>query len=384
MIALTMTEQRASLIHEARSATDAGQAERIWGYVDQLESQLANSQKAAARPKIELDDSPECRAFENYIRQGERALDDGERRALAADMGSTGGYGGYLMTPQKIAEAVTATLDNLVAIRQLATVNQVDGAHSLGVPTVDTDIDDADWTSELGTGNEDSALKFGKRELYPWPLAKRVKSSAKLLHRAKNAVSLVVSRLAYKIGLAEEKAYLTGDGDKKPLGVFTASSYGISTGRDVSTGNAATSIGVDGLLNAYYSLKSQYLSSPSLRWIFSRAAVKQIRKLRADAVSAADAAGGYLLQPALQAGQPDLVLGVPVVLSEYAPATFTTGLYVGIIGDFAQYWICDAGGVQIQRLNELYAEAGQVGFIGRLETDGCPALEEAFARVKLA
>jgi len=39
--------------------------------------------------------------------------------------------------------------------------------------------------------------------------------------------------------------------------------------------------------------------------------------------------------------------------------------------------------MRIQRLNELYAATNQVGFISRLESDGMPVLEEAFARVKL-
>jgi hypothetical protein len=33
---------------------------------------------------------------------------------------------------------------------------------------------------------------------------------------------------------------------------------------------------------------------------------------------------------------------------------------------------------------ELYAETNQVGLIGRIESDGQPVLEEAFARVTLA
>ena len=33
--------------------------------------------------------------------------------------------------------------------------------------------------------------------------------------------------------------------------------------------------------------------------------------------------------------------------------------------------------MQMQRLNELYVETNQLGFIGRLETDGAPVLEEA-------
>jgi len=75
---------------------------------------------------------------------------------------------------------------------------------------------------------------------------------------------------------------------------------------------------------------------------------------------------------------------MPISMSEYAPSTLTTGLYVGILGDFSNYWIADALDMQVQRLVELYAEANQVGFIGRLETDGMPVLEEAFSRVKLA
>ena len=78
-----------------------------------------------------------------------------------------------------------------------------------------------------------------------------------------------------------------------------------------------------------------------------------------------------------------MLLGNPVHQSEYAPATFTTGLYVGILGDWSKYWIADSLAFEIQRLNELYAKTGQVGFIGEAELDGMPVLEEAFARVTL-
>jgi HK97 family phage major capsid protein len=71
-------------------------------------------------------------------------------------------------------------------------------------------------------------------------------------------------------------------------------------------------------------------------------------------------------------------------MSEFAPNTFTTGLYVGIVGDFSFYWIVDALSFVLQRLVELYAESNQAGFIGRYEGDAQPVLEEAFARVKLA
>ena len=53
-------------------------------------------------------------------------------------------------------------------------------------------------------------------------------------------------------------------------------------------------------------------------------------------------------------------------------------------GDFRYYWIADALDMQIQRLVELYARTNQTGFIGRLETDGMPVLEEAFVRLQMA
>jgi HK97 family phage major capsid protein len=285
--------------------------------------------------------------------------------------------GGYLLPPEQSAEAVVKFIDDNLPLRQLGTKFTVTGAGSLGAPSLDTDIDDADWTAELTTGNEDTGMKTGKRELTPWPVCKLIKVSSKLLQRSKAADELVNGRLAFKLLLTFEKAYLTGNGAHRPLGVFTASSQGISTSRDVSTGNTSTSIGGDGLVNALYSLKEGYLRSPSLRWIFHRDAIKQIRLLK-DSTT-----GIYYYSPSVGVGQPDTILGVPVMLSEYAPNTFTTGLYVGLVGDLSYYYIADADSYGIQRLTELYALTHQTGFVGRMESDGAPVLEEAFARVKL-
>ena len=57
---------------------------------------------------------------------------------------------------------------------------------------------------------------------------------------------LALDRLAYKFVVSQEK-FLTGSGAGRPLGVFKASPIGISTARDVATGNTTTAIGFDGL-----------------------------------------------------------------------------------------------------------------------------------------
>ena len=323
-------------------------------------------------PGMESRESEEYReAFSRWLMTGERALTSDEYRAMQVD-DDTGG--GYLVTPQQMVMSLLKNVDDMAAIRQFATVYQLRTAKSLGVPTLDTDLSDADWTTELATGDTDE-MAFGKRELRPHPFAKRVKISNTLLRQAAMSPEAIVrERMAYKFGVTEEKAFIEGNGVQKPLGLFTASDDGISTDRDTAGNNTATKIAPDTLITAKYTLKGQY--HPRARWMWHRDVLAAIRKMK-------DGNGQYIWQPGISGGAPDRVLELPYTLSEYAPNTMTAGLYVAILGDFKYYWIAEALDMQMQRLVELYAESNQTGFIGHMEVDGMPVLEEAFVRIKM-
>lgn len=342
---------------------------RKLGTVDSPDFRTSEPVRPESEPVRNTVEEKQTRALEAFLRRGEIGA---ELRALQADSDVAGGF---VTTPQQFVNRLIQAIDNQTFIRQWATPNQVLNAQSLGMPYLASDPDDADWTSELGTGNEDSGMNFGKRELHPHPLAKRIKVSNKLLRLNPDVEKLVIDRLAYKFGITLEKAGMTGSGANQYLGVFTASVNGVSTGRDVSTDNTTTAFTADGLKNAKYALKAGYW--PRSKWVFHRDAVKMLAKLK-------DSENRYLWQSAIQQGQPDMLEGIPLFTSEYAPNTFTAGLYVGILGDFSFYHTADALDFSVQRLNELYAATNQTGFIGRLESDGMPVLEEAFVRVKLA
>lgn len=314
-------------------------------------------------------------AFRSLLLNGPNRLGEPERRALQMDVNAGGGY---WIAPQAFSQELIQAVDNEVFVRGLATVESVPNAQSLGIPSLDADPADPTWTAEIATGTEDSTMAAGKRELFPHPLAKLIKVSNKLLRASANRVdALVRERLAYKIAVVLEAAYMTGSGANQPLGLFTASASGINTDRDVSTGNTTTAIKADNLINCKYTLKSQYQRDPSLRWIFHRDAVKAIRQLK-------DGEGQYLWRPGLASDTGDTILSVPFVMSEYAPNTFTAGLYVGLLGVLRFYRVADALTLAVQVLNELYAATNQTGYIVRFETDGAPVLSEAFVRVKLA
>ena len=312
-------------------------------------------------------------AFGSWLGRGFAGIPEAEQRALSV---GSDVEGGFTVAPLQMVQRLLKDVDDRVYIRDWATNFQIPKAQSLGAPRLETDPSDAEWTSEIATGSEDSAMGFGKRILSPHPLAKRLKVSNNFLRQsALNGEQLVRDRLAYKFGVAFEKAGMTGSGASEPLGIFTASSDGISTSRDEATDNTTTAMTVDGLINAKYKLKPAYWRAA--RWLFHRDGQKQIAKLK-------DSNNQYLWRESVRAGEPDRLLNVPTFMSEFAPNTFTAGLYVGIIGDFSHYWIADALDMVIQRLTELYAEANQTGFIGRLESDGMPVTEEAFVRVTLA
>ncbi len=322
------------------------------------------------------DRSVEARASLAYSVNHERylagSIDDRQLRALAADVAIAGGY---LVAPMQMTMDLIQAVDDLVFIRKMATKHFVGNADGVGMPSLDADPADSDWTAEIATGSEDSAMQFGRRELKPYPLAKRIKVSKKLLRTSlMDAESLVRTRLAYKFGATEEKAFLLGHGANQPLGVFTASNDGIPTTRDVLTGSA-TDFTFDGLLDALYALKGAYWNRPSTAWGFHRDGLKRIAKLK-------DSQNRYLWEPSQQVGQPDRIKGVPLFMSEFFPNTFTTGQYVGMLADWSYYHIADSLNLSIERLNELYAETNQVGYIGRMELDGMPVLAEAFVRIK--
>lgn len=331
---------------------------------------------AGATKAADPERAIKVKAWDNFLRGGLKSLDSIGLKALQAN---TGISGGFLVAPEEFVAELIQQMRDLVFMRQFGRVITMAKAESLGVPTLEAQPADADWTQELGTGSEDSTMAFGKRELTPHPVAKLLKVSNKLLRQSSIDVdALVRDLLGYKFGITQEKAFLTGTGNNQPLGIFTASADGVTTARDV-TSTVAASFAADDFIDMKYSLKSQYLGTA--RWVWHRDTLKRVRKLK-------DGDGNYLWASGLGPGQgmqgtPPMFLELPYITSEYAPNTFTTGLYAAVLGDFRFYWIVDALDMQIQVVDQLYAATNQTGYIGRMESDGAPTLAEAYARLKL-
>lgn len=311
-------------------------------------------------------------ALRKALVRGFDRLTDAEAKAMSITSDIDGGF---LLAPMEMSREVIQRLDDMVYVRQYATRYQVETSSSLGFVTLDTDPTDPAWTTEIETITPTDAARLGKRELNPQGLAKAVTISEPLLRQSRNrAEVLVQQRLAQVFAEVQETAFLTGTGDKSPLGIFTASSQGIPTSRD-TTAASANALAADDFINVRYALKPQYMRNA--RWILHRNVAKAVRKLK-------DANGQYLWERGIASDRPDTILDLPYLMSEFAPSSITTGNYVALLGDLQYYYIADSLQLRIQVLVEKYALENKIGYIARMETDGMPALTEAFARLKMA
>ena len=306
------------------------------------------------------------RSFAQYLLGGQAQL------GMQVGIGPKGGFS----APTTLVAMFLTLLNDLVFIRGLATKYSTPNAVSMGVVTWDTEIGEADWTQEVPASSltEDTTPTMGKRELSPNLLTKLVKvSQSLLLASLVNLDAFLAQRLAYRFGTTEEKAFLTGNGDKKPLGIFTPDAMGIPTSRDI-TAASSTTVTFDDLISLKGSCKSQYQVEGV--FLLSRAVVNALRTIKL--------ASNYAWTPALSLAEEDTILDSPYFTSEYVPNTLTTGLYVAAYGDLSFYGIVDSLELQIQRLNELFTLTNQVGVKAMKSTDGMPLVAEAFSRLKLA
>jgi HK97 family phage major capsid protein len=122
---------------------------------------------------------------------------------------------------------------------------------------------------------------------------------------------------------------------------------------------------VEKLIDLQYSVNDEYRNSPDAAWLMNDSTKKAIRQL----VTGVSGDLTYLWQPGLSNGEPDTLLGQPVNTSPDMAAIASAAKTV-LFGDFKYYYIVDRQSIGIQRLNELYAGNGQIGFRIFKRTDG--------------
>ena len=272
--------------------------------------------------------------------------------------------GGYLV-PEEFEKQIITGLDEVNVLRSLAKV--IPTHHDRKIP-ISVGHSVATWTAENAAYTESNPT-FGQKQIDAVKLTDLVRVSIELLQDSEfDLESYIAAEFARAFGIAEEQAFCVGTGTNQPTGIFTANGGTVGV-----TAAAANAITLDEIISLVYSLKSPYRKNA--KFLMNDATIPLLRKLK-------DNNGTYLWQPSVQAGQPDKLLGFEIYTSPYAP-TVEAGAYAIAFGDFKNYWIGDRMGRTTQRLNELYATNGQIGYVATERVDGKVILPEGIQLLQM-
>lgn len=289
--------------------------------MDKLEAKM--NRPNGGDPKAD-EPTVERKAFTAYLRLGPNAPAD-ELKTLTV---SSDPQGGYLAPPEMSTEFIR-NLVEFSPIRSVASVRAT-GAPSVIYPTR-TGVTAALWKGETQaqTGSEPS---FGQSELVVKELNTFVDiSNALLADSGGQADAEVRMALAEDFGQKEGLAFVSGDGVLQPEGFMTKAGIG-------STANGhATVLSADALITLLYALPATYRNAGA--WAMNGTTLATVRKLK-------DGDGRFLWQPSYQAGQPEMLLGRPVVEMLDMP-DLASGTYPIIYGDWSGYRIVDRVGLSI-------------------------------------
>jgi HK97 family phage major capsid protein len=272
--------------------------------------------------------------------------------------------GGYLL-PVEFEKQIVMGLQEANVIRTIAKTITTSAERKIPVAATHTT---AKWTAENAAVTESNPT-FDQKTIDAFKLTDLVKVSLELLQDSMfDLEGYIAAEFARAFGVAEEEAFCVGTGTGQPTGIFTEQGGTVGV-----TAGSPTAVNVDNLIDLVYALKSPYRRNAA--FLMRDITVSALRKLK-------DNNGAYLWQPSVQAGQPDRLLGYPLYTSPYVPAVASGTLPIAF-GDFSNYWIADRMGRTVQRLNELYAGNGQVGFIATERVDGKVILSEGIQLLKM-
>jgi HK97 family phage major capsid protein len=310
-------------------------------------------------------DRPEHKAFEKYLRNGVESLDVEERKALCVP--TRDGMGRKALTladathagvlaPAEYVNQIYHYAAVMHPIRTVATVRQTN-AYEIQVPVNDAGCV-ATWVAEGGTKTETTAPTYALTTIIPQKMQILLKATTEwLADQAFNAEEELALQAGRALGALESTAFYSGNGTTTGPEGMVANATVVADARDVATDNT---IVFDDFIKTQYALLDPYVANAS--WLMNRATMGMCVTLK-NATTA-----NYLLQPTLQQGQPANILGSPVYtwsdVTAQADATPGDAEIILLYGDFRQgYMVVDRLGMTIQRLNELYAATGYVGFL---------------------
>ena len=384
----TVDQMRAEMLaHNTVDAETAAKFEKQNSRLDELETKLNRTPliSTGGAEDAQAEVRERKRIFFEILRRGSVAALEDEDRAKARELkiGPVGAkeakalalgddtLGGFLAPPEYVQEIIKG-VQLISPFRDLARVRPTT-RRSVQLP-VRSGVFAAQWIGETSTRTETTGLTYSLEEVPTYEMyAEIIVSEQDLEDSAFDLEGEIRDNAMEQFAKAEGAAFINGDSQKKPEGISTNTNV-----QSVLSGAAGLIAGAAGntggpIITLAYSLKSDYV--PGAAFLMRREVQGAVRQLT-------DSQGRYLWEPNLQVGQPATLLGIPIREMPDLPLQGASNFPI-FLGNFKRgYTIVDRVDVVVKRLNEKYAEQGQIAFIVRKRVGGQVVLPEAMWKLK--
>ncbi len=312
--------------------------------------------------------------IDGYLRQGQEV----ELKSFAGNVAADGGFA----IPKEIDAVIDATLKAASPIRGIANVVAVGSAGYRKLVT--TNGVASGWASEVAARPTTNTPVFNEivpsfGDLYANPAA----TQAMLDDAQFDVEGWLAGEIATEFAKAEGTAFVNGDGVNKPKGFLTYTSTTTSdatrafgTLQYLASGVAAalpTTNPENKLLDLVHALRAPYRQGAV--WVMNSATLATIRKFKTTD-------GAFIWTPGLVTGQPDTLLGYPVIESEDMPDIAANSSPIAFGNFKAGYLIAERKETSI--LRDPFTNKPYVNFYATKRVGGGLLNSEAIKLLKIA
>ena len=204
---------------------------------------------------------------------------------------------------------------------------------------------------------------FGKTTLKAYKHAFLVQVSQEFLADSNiDVIGFLGQQAGNAIGYAVNNALTLGTGTVQEKGIVPASTLGKTGGTAVSGTRGTGEFNADELIDLVYSLDGAARRLPGFGIMANGASIGAMRKLKTSS-------GDYVFVPTIQPGQPDSILGYPLIENPHIAAQGSGSKSV-LAGHFPSFYTRMVGGIDVARSDDFAFNTGQVTLRFQVRVDG--------------
>lgn len=317
--------------------------------------------------------------FSGFIQKGDTdALKAVEVKALST---TTGGDGGHAV-PMMIDAEIEKQLRILSPLRSIVKVKTIETSDYRRL--VNTGGTTSGWVGEEDARASTATPTLEKVDIVPGELFANAAATQRALDDMQfDAEAWLQEEVAEEFAAQEGAAIISGDGNNKPKGFLTYTTA--ATGDDTRTFGEIEHVatGVDGafpasdpadiLIDLVHALSARYRQGA--KFVMNSKTLAMVRKFK-------DADGNFIWRAGLSEGQPDTLLGYPVVEAEDMPDVGSDALAVAF-GNFERaYTMVERTGTRV--LRDPYSNKPYVHFYATRRVGGALVNDDALKLLKFS